>query len=796
MLQLLRPLRSLHPWQIAVLAALLLGAGGTAVGVYLSTSDGETALEEGQQIVPVSRGDLVNDVSLTGNLVYPKRETLRFGTEAGREGAFIVGRVMVSEGQAVPEGAALVALDAETVAELEADLVKALRVLRDAEEALESGEAGATDLQLVQAGSELADAELAVQAARTALDGMTGDHASAVTRARAAVADAEANVARARLDLQAARTDLAGMTDDHAEALAKAESVAADAEVAWLAARERLDDLSLPTEELQADAANDVASAQRTLANARNNLALAEDRERDQVGDAQEARDDAEDAYGELFESWLGIVLDADEMRVSPDELIAGWDIDLDRIFDASQRYYDIGRFLSTEGRPQDDPATVWDEARVYAWLNFYPGTIVAYCGDDAPYLGVCIYQDLEAAWDALIDAESALANVLADASNAIESASQAVSRAEGELEVAERVIRRLQGDQLDADIRQAQAALEAAATARDAAESDLLALGGAPDPLEVAAKTAVLRQAEAVLESAIAARDVAGSELAALGDAPDPLEVAAKAERLRLSEARRDNTKDELEGLRQATDPLDIAILQADVEAAAAAREAAETALRAAVITAPIAGVITSLNVEPGDTVTASEAVLEIVDPTVVAMDGHVDEIDVLFLQPGAAAVVTMDALGGQAVQGIVDEIGTRPASQQFAQGGTGLVTYPVSILLSLPEGQSLPEGLTAVASVVLQMDAGVLLVPLDSVYGSFQEPEVRVMKEDGSIENRAVVLGNSDDFWVAVTSGLAEGERVVMEAGEDLQGGFFGFPGGRGLSIRSFQPLREQTY
>ena len=789
MLQLLRPLRSLRPWQAAVLAALMLGAGGTAVSVYLSASEGETTLEEGQQVVPVSRGDLVNDVSLSGNLVYPEREALRFGTEAGIEGTFIVGRVMVSEGQTVPAGAVLVALDAETVAQLEAELVKALRDVRDAEEELESARAGATGLQLAQAKSDLADAELAVQAARTELDGMSGDHADALTRARAAMADGFANVANARLAVQASQSELDSMAEAHAEALAKANSAAADAEVAWLAAKERLDNLSLPAEELQADAASDVASAQRALANARNNLTLAEDRDRDEVADAQEARDDAEADYGDLFDAWLGIELDANELSVPPDELIAGWGIDLARIFNPAGRYSDIGRFLSTAGRPQDDPATVWNEARVYAWLNFYPSTIVAYCGDDAPYLGVCIYQELEDAWEVLEETESALAKVSADSGNAVETASQAVSRAEDDVEAAEKALTRLQGAQHDADVRQARADLEAAAAARDAAEGDLAALGDAPDTLEVAVKATGLGQAQAALGSAIAARDVAASDLAALGDAPDTLEVAAKSERLALAESQRDDAMDKLKDLGQGTDALDIAILEADVEATFAARVAAETALQSAVITAPFAGVIASLNVERGDEVTASETVLEIVDPTVVAMDGHVDEIDVLFLQPGAAAVVTMDALGGQSVQGIVDEVGTRPASQQLGQGGTGLVTYPVSIRLSLPEGQSLPEGLTAVASVVLQMDAGVLLVPLDSVFGSFEEPEVRVIKDDGSIEDRAVVLGNSDDFWVAVTSGLEEGERVIMEAEEDLQGGFFGGFGGPGISFRSIQ-------
>ena len=777
MLQPLRTLRTLHPWQIAVLAALLLGAGGTAIGLYLSTSDGESTLEEGQQIVPISRGDLVNDVSLSGNLVYPERETLRFGAEAGTAGSYIVGRVMVSEGQTVAAGAALVALDAETVAELETEVVRALRALSYAEDALKSAQAGATELQLAQVNSELADAELAVRAAQTALDGMADEHAESARTARAALADAYASVATSRLAVQSAQSELDGMVEAHAEALAKAKAAAADAEVAWLSAKERLDDLSLPVEELLADAENDVALAERALSNARNSLTLAEDRERDQVGDAQAN-------YGDLFNSWLGIELDANQLSASPDELIAGWDLDLERIFDTSSRFYDAVRLRSTAGLPQDDPTTVWDEGRVYAWLNFYPGTITAYCDDGAPFLGACVYREFEDAWDAVVEAGSSLGDAVA-------SAEQAVSRAEDALDAAEKALDRLQGPQREADLRQARAALSAAEAARDAAETDLLALGSAPDPLDVAVKSAALSQAETALETALAARGEAATDMAEIGDAPDPLEVTAKTERLDLAISRRDDAKDRLDDLKQGTDPLDLAILEADVGAADAAVIAAEAALRGAVITAPFAGVIASLNVEPGDWLTASDAVLEIVDPTVVAMDGHVDEIDVLFLQVGAAAVVTMDALGGLPVQGVVDEVGTRPASQQLqlAQGGSGLVTYPVRILLSLPEGQSVPEGLTAIASVVLNRDTDVLLVPLDAVYGTFEQPLARVINDDGLIVERAIVLGNSDDFWVSVTSGLSEGERVVMEAGENLQGGFFGGLGGPGMSVRTFR-------
>ena len=84
-------------------------------------------------------------------------------------------------------------------------------------------------------------------------------------------------------------------------------------------------------------------------------------------------------------------------------------------------------------------------------------------------------------------------------------------------------------------------------------------------------------------------------------------------------------------------------------------------------------------------------------------------------------------------------------------------------------------------------------LRVPQSALYGSFDEPVVRVMTSDG-VQVRPVVLGNSDDFWTAVREGLAEGDQVVMEVAQttsdpfaafrQLRGGFGGGrpPGGGG--------------
>ena len=107
-------IKSLKLWQIAVLAAVLFGGIGGAYGGYalIGDSDG-TSLAENQQLIPVQRDNLVNQVSVSGSLVYPNRETLSFGSQGTAE------EVLVEEGQRVVEGQPLARLDSATVASLE-----------------------------------------------------------------------------------------------------------------------------------------------------------------------------------------------------------------------------------------------------------------------------------------------------------------------------------------------------------------------------------------------------------------------------------------------------------------------------------------------------------------------------------------------------------------------------------------------------------------------------------------------------------------------------------------------------
>ena len=348
------------------------------------------------------------------------------------------------------------------------------------------------------------------------------------------------------------------------------------------------------------------------------------------------------------------------------------------------------------------------------------------------------------------------------------------VSLAEADLHQAETELAELIGaDPLELERNQKQVSLAEADLQQ--AETDLAELIE-PDPAEVEAKQKQIALNQAELEQA-------NADLAELAGGPDPLGVEAEKKQVALAHAVLEQAEDDLKELLAGPDPIDIALREADVASGQALLEAAAVRLQNATIRAPWDGIVSVVNVEAKESVNPNNPVMEIVDPTVIEVEGIVDEIDVLFIREGARASVAMDALAGQTLGGSVSTIATTAQTQQ------GVVSYPISIVLETPQGLELPEGLSAVATVTIREDLNVILVPLNSLYGSFEQPVVRVMN-GGEVEDRVVLLGNSDEFWVIVEQGLVEGELIVMQAERAstaggfaaLRGAFGGGPGGFG--------------
>ena len=111
-------------------------------------------------------------------------------------------------------------------------------------------------------------------------------------------------------------------------------------------------------------------------------------------------------------------------------------------------------------------------------------------------------------------------------------------------------------------------------------------------------------------------------------------------------------------------------------------------------------------------------------------------------------------------------------------------MVTYPVKITLEIPENIVLSEGLSAVAQIIIREQRDSILIPIHSLGGSMQAPTVLLYK-DNVITEQPITLGISDDFWTVATSGLKEGDQIVMDViGADTSSGFGSFRAIGGIS------------
>ncbi len=268
-------------------------------------------------------------------------------------------------------------------------------------------------------------------------------------------------------------------------------------------------------------------------------------------------------------------------------------------------------------------------------------------------------------------------------------------------------------------------------------------------DPVEIALARAELVSAEETLNDQIAAL----RELLS----PDEDEVVLLSQETEVAKADFAAAQDDLDDLTN-PDPATVALRRAEVATAREDLESAQAATEGGRIIAPFDGVVADIQVEEGQSINEGTVAIIIADPSIVEVSGTVDEVDVLFLQVGDTATVELEALGDEVLIGRISDIAA------FGESNQGVVTYPVTIQTEQPSDTQLPEGLSAVAEVVIREQNNQLLVPIQALFGSVNKPIILVSKPDGTLEAREVTLGISDDFWTVVEGGIVEGETILM--------------------------------
>ncbi|GAC1323814.1 MAG: hypothetical protein NVSMB13_04310 [Mycobacteriales bacterium] len=181
-----------------------------------------------------------------------------------------------------------------------------------------------------------------------------------------------------------------------------------------------------------------------------------------------------------------------------------------------------------------------------------------------------------------------------------------------------------------------------------------------------------------------------------------------------------------------------------------------ARTALAATVLTAPLAAVVTAVNVVVGAIPSTPALVLR---STGLDVSLPVAEQDAPYVTAGQLARAVFPALGVTADLTVAGApLVATPAPS--AAGGR-VVTYPVLLAIAEPPAGLLP-GMSVQVRMTVATRTAVIAVPTGALQSSGDGLFVRTLVA-GRPEQRAVGIGLSTTAMTEITSGLEQGELVV---------------------------------
>jgi RND family efflux transporter MFP subunit len=194
----------------------------------------------------------------------------------------------------------------------------------------------------------------------------------------------------------------------------------------------------------------------------------------------------------------------------------------------------------------------------------------------------------------------------------------------------------------------------------------------------------------------------------------------------------------------------------QASYTSAQITLEQAQRDLDEAKLVAPYDGIVSAVNYVVGDM--ALSTAVTVVDTTQLQVKVTVAEVDIAKIKVGEISSMTLDALTGKKYNAKV--IAINPVGTVTS----GVVNYSVTLEISDSDG-SIKPGMTATLNIEVERHDNALLVPAKAVKTQGTQKVVSV-ESQGQVVQKIVTTGLSSDSSIEITSGLQEGDVVVLNA------------------------------
>ena len=242
-------------------------------------------------------------------------------------------------------------------------------------------------------------------------------------------------------------------------------------------------------------------------------------------------------------------------------------------------------------------------------------------------------------------------------------------------------------------------------------------------------------------------------------------------------------NSLEELVSARNLAE-VDLRTSREQLSSALAQLRQAQEQLAKTEIRSPLDGKVTAIYVKVGQTAVpsfsgiAGSVLVDVADTASIDAEINVDETDIARVRAGAEARVVPAAFPDKTLVGTVEQVAIAPR-QQPGQNKS----YPVRIRLTNTAGVTFHPGMSCRAEVLTgsQSDEKVLAVPVqalryeDNTDKSAKDKEGKsrasvFIFDAGRAVKRAVSTGTADDTYIAVTTGLKEGDQIIVGPAKTL--------------------------
>lgn len=159
-----------------------------------------------------------------------------------------------------------------------------------------------------------------------------------------------------------------------------------------------------------------------------------------------------------------------------------------------------------------------------------------------------------------------------------------------------------------------------------------------------------------------------------------------------------------------------------------------------------------------------STTTIAEIAPDSQMEITISVDETDILSLEVGQEATVTIDSIGDDEFTGSVTEISTTATS------GSGVTAYSATV--TIDKTDEMLSGMSATAVITIEGVENALIIPVDALHQTSTTSYVYTEYDEESGEFSGMVevtAGLSNSSYVEITDGLSEGDTVYYTTSED---------------------------